>query len=115
MVQSAATAPNLIGHPQSAGRRVLDSHDEVLKVFEEAYSAWQVYRQKFKGQKGMIRDKTMDQFLGMPGMVLAGAKGPTGSKRRSTDTGSQHESGRPTKMVNTGAGRQLASVHEAKE
>ena len=87
-VRSATTAPNLIRQPQSAGRRVLDTHDEILMVFEDAYSAWQVLREKFKGQKGMIYDKTMDQFLGMPEVVLAYAKGPTG-----TDTGSQHKSG----------------------
>ena len=106
-----ATTAVRLSQPPTA-RRVLDTHDEMLKAFAAALQAMRALYEEMNGS--ISQDKTMDQFLGLPGVVLAGTRGPTGSKRKSTDARSQHGSGRPTKIANTSAALPLTSLQEDK-
>lgn len=116
-----ATAPVLatVPAPSSATpdptHRPLDTHDEIMKLFSKAMDAMDLRIAQLGGN--IDEDKVQDQLLGMYELVLQAPKLASGSKRKSGESGQdlRHDSERPAKVVNSGAGARLASVHEDKE
>ena len=78
------------------GGRALDTHEGILRIFGQICN--DIIIQDREGQP-QLPDKIQDQFYGLRRLVADSPKAPSGSKRKSTDSGRVTQAGEDAKRL----------------